>query len=98
MKIICSKLPKLKIQPKDIKQYFTFFINITVSNPEFSSQSKTKLVATKSNLSCEFMNRQINAVLKWSFIKDIEETNKIYAISLSYRRVLDKVVEKLYWK
>ena len=77
LKIICSKLPKLKIQPKDIKQYFTFFINITVSNPEFSSQSKTKLVATKSNLSCEFMNRQINAVLKWSFIKDIEETNKL---------------------
>ena len=29
---------------------------------------------------------------------DIEETNEIYAISLSYRRVLDKVLDKLYWK
>ena len=29
---------------------------------------------------------------------DIEETNKIYAISLSYRRVLDKVIDKFYWK
>ena len=28
---------------------------------------------------------------------DIEETNEIYAISLSYRRVLDKIIEKLYW-
>ena len=28
---------------------------------------------------------------------DIEETNDIYAISLSYRRVLDKIIEKLYW-
>ena len=29
---------------------------------------------------------------------DIEETNKIFAITLSYRKVLDKVIEKLYWK
>jgi len=28
---------------------------------------------------------------------DIDETNDIYAISLSYRRVLDKIIEKLYW-
>ena len=28
---------------------------------------------------------------------DIEETNEIYAISLSYRKLLDKVIEKLYW-
>ena len=29
--------------------------------------------------------------------EDIKETNDIYAISLSYRRVLDKIIEKLYW-
>ena len=29
---------------------------------------------------------------------DIEERNDIYSISLSYRLVLDKVIEKLYWK
>ena len=29
---------------------------------------------------------------------DIEETNKIYSISLSYRKVLDKYIDKLYWK
>ena len=28
---------------------------------------------------------------------DIREENKIYAISLSYRRTLDKIIEKLYW-
>tara|TARA_Y100000590_G_scaffold447375_1_gene582548 strand:- start:557 stop:1348 length:792 start_codon:yes stop_codon:yes gene_type:complete len=29
---------------------------------------------------------------------DIEETNKIYSISLSYRKLLDKYIDKLYWK
>ncbi len=29
---------------------------------------------------------------------DIKEKNDIYAISISYRLVLDKVIEKLYWK
>jgi hypothetical protein len=28
---------------------------------------------------------------------DIDETNKIYAISISYRKVLDKIIDKLYW-
>ena len=28
---------------------------------------------------------------------DIKEENEIYAISLSYRRTLDKIIEKLYW-
>ena len=39
LKVICSKIPKLKVGPKDIKLYFTFFLNITVANPDFSSQS-----------------------------------------------------------
>ena len=30
-------------------------------------------------------------------ITDIEETNKVYAISLSYRRLLNKVIDRLYW-
>ena len=29
---------------------------------------------------------------------DIAETNKIYGITISYRKVLDKIIEKLYWK
>ena len=28
---------------------------------------------------------------------DIEETNKVYAISLSYRKLLDKIIDRLYW-
>ena len=28
---------------------------------------------------------------------DIEETNDIYSINISYRKVLDKVIDKLYW-
>ena len=28
---------------------------------------------------------------------DIEETNDIYSISISYRKVLDKVIDRLYW-
>ena len=29
---------------------------------------------------------------------DIKEENDIYAISFNYRFILDKVIEKLYWK
>jgi hypothetical protein len=28
---------------------------------------------------------------------DIEETNDIYSINISYRKVLDKVIDRLYW-
>ena len=27
----------------------------------------------------------------------LEETNEIYAISISYRKLLDKVIDRLYW-
>ena len=30
--------------------------------------------------------------------RDIEERNEIYSISLSYRKILDKYIDKLYWK
>ena len=29
---------------------------------------------------------------------DIDETNKIYGVTISYRKVLDRIIEKLYWK
>lgn len=77
LKIICQRLSKLKIQPKDIKQYFTVFLNVTVTNPEFSSQSKTKMVACKNALHCEFSNRVINPILKWNFISEVQEMNRL---------------------
>jgi DNA topoisomerase-2 len=76
-KIICGKLPKLKIMPKDIKHYFTIFINATVVNPEFSSQSKTRMVSCQSPLKIDFPNKVINSILKWDFVNDIIEMNKM---------------------
>ena len=77
LKVLCQKLSKLKITPKDIKHYFTIFINATVINPEFSSQSKTKMVSCKSPLKVEFPNKVYNHILKWDFINDIIEMNKM---------------------
>jgi len=76
-KVLCSKLSKLKITPKDIKHYFTIFINATVINPEFSSQSKTRMVSCKSPLKIDIPNKVINHILKWNFINDIIEMNKM---------------------
>ena len=77
LKVLCQKLSKLKITPKDTKHYFTIFINATVINPEFSSQSKTKMVSCKSSLKIEFPNKVYNHILKWKFINDIIEMNKM---------------------
>lgn len=76
-KILCSKLSKLKVTPKDIKQYFTIFINANVVNPEFSSQSKTRLVSSKTSIKINFPTKVINSILKWSFINEIIEMNKM---------------------
>lgn len=76
-RIVGGKLSKLKVTAKELKPHFTIFVNATVINPEFSSQSKTYLVKCQSNLSFEIPNKVITNIMKWSFIKDLEEWNKM---------------------
>ena len=76
-RILGAKLSKLKVSAKELKPHFTLFVNATVINPEFSSQSKTYLVKAQSSLSLQIPNKVITNVLKWNFIKELEEWNKM---------------------
>ena len=61
---------------KDIKPYFLVFANVWLENPEFSSQSKTKLIACASSLSLHVEGRWIDKLMKWSFVSKMEEMMK----------------------
>lgn len=76
-KLLCKRLSRLKISPKDLKQYFTIFLNVSVINPEFSSQSKTKMVSCASNIQCSFPPRIVNNIVKWNFVNEITNLNKM---------------------
>lgn len=64
--------PTLNI--KDIKQFFRIFVVSYVVNPEFESQNKHKLENPKVNVS--FKTADLNKILKWSVIEDIEDIIK----------------------
>lgn len=66
-----SKSKNIKMTVKDIKQHFRIFVNCMVPNPEFTSQSKTYMSAPKVKASVT--SSQVNALMKWNFVKDIRE-------------------------
>ena len=77
LKQVAKKLSRLKVSPKDLKNYFTVFLNVNVLNPEFSSQSKTKMVSCASTISIDLPSRNLNTILKWGFVKEIQEMNRM---------------------
>ena len=77
LKQIAKKLYRLKVSPKDLKNYFTIFLNVNVLNPEFSSQSKTKMVSCASTIVVDLPSKNINTILKWGFVKEIQEMNRM---------------------
>lgn len=74
---ILTKLGKLNISSKDLKPHFNLFITATVTNPEFSSQSKTKLIGGKSNLQIVFPKKVLNNIFQWDFMNDLVELHKM---------------------
>ena len=77
------KLKKYNLNLKDFKNYLTVFMKVSVKNPSFSSQSKTKLVGCKDNLQKlisfdkEMSEKVASKLMKWSFINDIKETHEL---------------------
>lgn len=59
------------INIREIRNYFRLFVVCTLSNPEFGSQEKTKLVAPVPRPEIE--SKHINAIMKWDIIEDIRE-------------------------
>lgn len=62
---------KTVVSIKDLKPYFMLFVNAWVPNPEFSSQSKTKLLAPSIQIKME--TKHVNAIMKWSFVEKIND-------------------------
>lgn len=61
---------KPQINIKDVKQFFRIFVNATVKNPEFDSQSKNRLESPSVNP--EVLRKHLNAIFKWSVMDNIE--------------------------
>jgi DNA topoisomerase-2 len=79
-----NKPKKPQISIKDVKQFFRIFVNSTLINPEFSSQSKTELTAP--DVSATFSEKAVKAILKWDFaekIKDIIHSKEILMMKKS---------------
>ena len=77
---LAKKLIKLKISPKELRQYFTIFLNVNVINPEFSSQSKTKMISSQSDLNIEIPVKHVHQIAKWDFVQEIQELNRVKEI------------------
>lgn len=69
---IQSKLKSQSISTKDLKQYFRIFVNAKIVNPEFSNQSKDRLLAPSFRYHCD--PKHIQHMLKWGFMDKIRET------------------------
>ena len=72
-KLLLPKFNKTKthITSKDLKPYFMIFVNAWAPNPEFNSQSKTKLLAPTIPVKLE--NKHLNAMMKWNFVEKIND-------------------------
>lgn len=70
IKPICEKLNKSKkdVNIKELKSLFVLFINVNLPNPEFSSQSKTKLTAPNIKIQ-SITSANISKILKWESIE-----------------------------
>jgi DNA topoisomerase-2 len=68
---INQKYKQVKLTAKDVKQYFRLIIRVNVPNPEFSSQTKDRLISPRVNTNIE--SKHITALMKWSFMAYIRE-------------------------
>lgn len=75
-KQLCQKFNKDKtnVTPKDLKPYFMIFANTWAPNPEFSSQSKTKLLSPSFHDKID--SKYIDKIMKWSFVEKIQDLIK----------------------
>lgn len=67
-----KKKYKVDVKPNDIRQHFSLFINCTIINPAFSSQTKEKLITEQKNFGTEHVVSE--KFLKKIFDSDIIKT------------------------
>lgn len=64
----------IKLDIRDVKKYFFVFVFASVDKPAFDSQSKNKL--NSPGVQVDVKPAQIAKLLKWNFVKTIEEGQK----------------------
>ena len=70
----CSLLFKKQVNNKELRSYFFILVDAWLSNPEFNSQSKGKLLQSGTDISkWEIPTRHWNKMQKWSFVDKIRE-------------------------
>ena len=64
-----EKGPQINIS--DVKRFFKLFVNASVINPEFTSQSKTELTAPF--VASSIPTKSINALMRWGFVDKVKD-------------------------
>lgn len=94
-----NKKHKVDVKPSDLKNHIFLFINATVINPSFSSQTKEKLITETKDFGFEFKvsdkiiksiigSEIVESILDWIERKKIADENKLH-------RDLKKKISKL---
>ncbi len=65
---------KPQITMKEVKKFFRLFVNCTVKNPEFSSQSKTYLSSPCPTV--DVKTKMMNSIFKWDVMNDLKDVIK----------------------
>jgi DNA topoisomerase-2 len=78
VKDINARKPKknespIKVSKKDIEKYFVLFVNASLEDPEFNSQTKDMCISPEPDV-CKLEDKEIKKILKWNFLKYIEES------------------------
>lgn len=73
-KKVSEKKKTVQLTLREVKNYFNIFVNCEITNPTFSSQSKTKLVSPTPTLTVK--PADINKILKWEIIDNIKNSLK----------------------
>lgn len=73
--ILVARLKKYNISMRELRRHFTIFLKVFVSNPVFTSQSKTKMISSKKDCYSliEFEEKDIQKILKWDVIDRLKE-------------------------
>jgi DNA topoisomerase-2 len=75
-----NKKGKPQINIRDVKQFFRLFVVATVKQPEFDSQSKSKLESP--NVVAEVKKSHITTISKWSVMEKLEDIIRSKELSI----------------
>jgi DNA gyrase/topoisomerase IV subunit B len=93
------KRHKVDVKPSDLKNHMFLFLNCTVINPSFSSQTKEKLITEQKEFSAEYQvpPKLINSIIKSEIVQSVLDwvQQKRAAEESKAARQLNKTLDRL---